>query len=346
MGTVVPDFGGGDVPASVESNQPNIDAIVAKWSANTETPLFKSEAPAAEPAPVPAGGGTSPVEHSAAGIVEKPEVPGAAAPAPAVEVPITSKQLSLLAEKEAQLLLRERQLAERERQLQSSQESRDEILGRLKRETAQVLREAGLSDLGAVAGELWAAELGDDAPPEFRQKVQERSAAAKNKELEQRLVDLEKRAAEAANQAAFQTRVELMDRDMKQTLADVPSEMKFLKRLATVSPEEAYRTVATIAAHEIQQTGRWPNARDVAKFVDEQLRLDWERLRPEDYAATSPQAEIKSEGNRQLTPAISSADAADTVDRAPPKLTGEEPAEYYIKRGEQAVKRLGGLFKP
>lgn len=318
-----------DSDSAVDSHAPSasdVDAIVAKWQGNADNPLFK-EGPATEPA----------VESAPA-----PEAPAPAEAAPESAPPLTSKQLSLLAEKEAELLVRRRELDAKERAFQEQHSSLEALRARLREQPAAVLRELGMSDLGALAGQLWAEELGDAAPPEFRQKVNERVQASKQKEVEQRIAELEKKAQQAASEAAFQAKVQYLDREINEFRREVPQDLKFLKRLATASPDEAYQQMTYVAAHAVNN-GQWPSAREIARALDDQLRAEWERLRPDDLPApTQPPA--TPEGQRKLTPTISSADTAETPDRtsAEGKLM---PDDYYIQRGARIAQQLGLIKK-
>lgn len=308
----------------------DVNAVLAKWSANDGAALFtkdSAEPPEtpAEPAPPAPVVDSTPAPETAETPAQPPSAPQ-----------LTDQQLQALSKKEEALLAAQQELKQAKEQLQALQQFQMQ----LKRDPVAALKAQDGIDPGLIGVQLLAEDMGDAAPEEFKTEIRKRAEQARLDKLEADQKSIQEQVAAAAKQAAFQTQVTLLDRDLVGTIHSVPENMPFLKRLAAKNPEDAYRGMAHIAAEAVKQ-GRWPSAQEIAKALDAGLKADYESLAPETIASNeTPPVEQET----RQTPTISDAEAAERP-RHPVDPDKVHDADYYQKRALAVVKQMGGLIK-
>jgi hypothetical protein len=208
-------------------------------------------------------------------------------PATAGTDPADKRVQSLMA-KEAALLQREQALRATEADI--AKRAREEALAELRREfqlnpVDSVRRLApDNTKLRDVAGDLWYEETGDGAPPEYKAKKAERTAAALAAENARLKAESEARAKREA-EATAQQEAEQLERayvaGLQEYLPAVPDSLARAKYLASTKPEvatgmmlDAARSIASQAAAENWSPDRFAQATTpaaVAAAVDAYL---------------------------------------------------------------------------
>ena len=257
-------------------------ARVAAAMAAVETPMEGEviDAPVVEEPPEPAEApedGEAPVADEAE---EKPAegAPEAAAdpPEPELEAPLLAK----IAKRErrqrdehkarmAEIKEQEEALAERTKSLEAFEVAK----ARVQSDPVAFFESLGIKEgFANIASQLWHRELGDDAPAEFKQQQQYRTAEARILELERRHEKALEDQKAQMEQIQTQQRVREFDARNESYLKNLGDSMPHLAAEAAGDMHGAKEAMANVALMMFEQdSSHTPEPAEIATYIEEQL---------------------------------------------------------------------------
>lgn len=299
-----------------------LDAIAAKYApAETEETEVTAEAePAIAAEPAAAVAAVEPVKT----------------PDPDEDVVLRAKQLEILTRREKEMREREVRLKEQEEKVLQYQK----MAAIASKDPVAALKSLGITDLHFAAQQLLAEALGDDAPPDLLSKAKESRVERELRELREKLEQRELEAKKAPEEAIFQARVDAADREIQAFVKSPPAELKFLSKAYANDPEDTYNALCQIAAPLIQQ-GKWPSAIELGRMLDDQLKRNWEALRPEEIVAAQSTKTAPESSPKPMT-TLSEADKNQRPDKNHEKLMSRDE---YRKRALLKLKEFQDASK-
>lgn len=221
---------------------------------------------AGESAPAPAGAPAAPPATPA------PEgAPPAAAPEAAPASPPADIAALIAAEFEKRFPPQPSAAPAAEPERPPAGPSFDELQRLARRDPVRLLEMLGVQDRKGFANRALLAELGEKAPPEWRQSVEKHELQNRLAELEARL-EAATRAAEEKVTAAETRRIE---QDLQREVAGwVKADLGAHGHLAMVAEKNPARAQALLWEHTVRfvnEQRRWPVMADIAAAVDKDL---------------------------------------------------------------------------
>lgn len=240
------------------------------------------------------------------------------------EPDLSSKQRAYLTNKEAELLRRDQGVTQREAAVQ-----------RLLDDPVEGLKDLGLNP-DDVAALILYKSLGEDAPPELKQRFERQSVDARLRALEEGRGPKQPTREEPAESGAFTpAEVQALDREIAAFSQNLPPSMPFLSASAEEDLRATYHAICQVAEASLMQ-GKWLSAVEAAKQLEGQLRSDWERfskLQPTKKAESTKGTRKRKKTKKVPTEAASK--------RKPKRRPLEDEADPYSDRFEErAVKVL------
>jgi hypothetical protein len=306
-----------DAPVADTSaaDEVSYESIVKKWDATL------SEADDADAVAAilkePESEDESPVEAEAAA-VETPAEPAQAAPAPVIE------DLLAKARQEAEARAQQKQSRNFEQEIAQAKAEAEALKSRLARNPLEVIKEIGLNPID-LANYAYAEALGEDAPQEFRDKLNQ---TALERKVEDKLRELERREQEwqqAQQQRETQALIAQLDNELVASVHNVPESFSLMKQAAAQDQTYAYEALVEATNQYFQASGgRLPTAQQAMQIAEAGL----ERL------ARLFKAQQKSDAPTQAT------EGRETRKQSPTKtLSDTDTAEKPSRRAAQPEAR-------
>ena len=150
---------------------------------------------------------------------------------------------------------------------QQVQQARDTLLAELKTNPQKFINDYGIDNAGDLAAHFYAADLGDDAPPELKQLTQKSDFERYQANVEARFAEMKLEQERAARQAEIDaTAVQYSG-----FISAVPEALPYFAAEAKHSQEEAFNAMAEVADHMYSQNGTYPSAAEVAQLIETQI---------------------------------------------------------------------------
>lgn len=243
----------------------------------------------------------------------------------------------LLAEKARQERELRQKLSEKEQALeQQVKAARDQLVQELVNNPQKFIRDYGIDNAGDLAAHFYAADLGDDAPPELRELTAQSELEKYKASVEARFAELELQRERAAIEARNQATIE----QYNGYLANVPESLPYFAAEAAHDSGEALRTMAEVADYMYEQNGKYPSAAEVAQLIEKQISDTAARYqaiqKPNVEQTTSTVEAVKQEKPKSISQTLSTENEGGSH-RTP---TGED--ELF----EDAMKWLEENYKP
>lgn len=239
------------------------------------------------------------------------------------ETPAVSQQSQkpLLSEQLASLAKRERQLREREQALKNAEEAAkqqaSEQLVRLAvDDPAEFYRQLGVTNPADIALSLYSSELGEDAPPEIRERAR---MTRQQREAERQMQEMQ--------QFVLQQKLQAYSAQLDGFLQSGPADNPYLNKEYSRDAAGTVEAMMMVADEIATSTGRIPTARQVAaeleRRIEEYVSPLVQSVRPAPEPEQKPKkvssASVKSAAKQKQTPEPESDD--DYIARAKRLLT-------------------------
>ena len=206
---------------------------------------------------------------------------------------------------------------------------------------AGALKTLGIENPGEYANRLWYAELGDDAPEEFKNKVHQQRTEQRLRELEQLNKETEEKANNARQQAVIDVKVQNMADDIKGLVSDIPADaFPYLRREADANSSEVLKAFGELGETMIAQ-GQYPTATQMAQLLEQGIA---EQISVHSPQQASPPAQDTQSAAPTRKPTTTLSDA-DTTQKPNEEPEGLLTPEEYRKRGLAALRKYGYKLK-
>lgn len=246
------------------------------------------------------------------------------------------------AREEAEARTRFKQERSFEEEVAKARAEAEALRSRLKQSPLEVIKELGLNPID-LANHAYAEALGDEAPPEFKQKLNqtsvERRVEEKLRELEQR----EQKWQQAQQQREVQAMIAQLDQELVATVHNAPDNHRLFKQAATRDQNYAYEALVEATNQYYQASGgKLPTAQQALQIAEAGLeRLN--RLFAQEQQKSSDAETLATEGkeDRKKSGSKSLSDS-DTAER-PSRRSSQEPdprdTNAWIRAGLRALDR-------
>jgi hypothetical protein len=245
------------------------------------------------------------------------------------------------AREEAEARTRFKQERSFEQEIATARAEAEALKSRFKQSPLEVIKELGLNPID-LANHAYAEALGDEAPAEFKQKLNqtsmERRVEEKLRELDQR----EQKWQQAQQQREAQAMIAQLDQELVATVHNAPDNHRLFKQAANRDQNYAYEALVEATNQYYQASGgKLPTAQvalQIAEaglerlnrlFAQEQKNSDAETL------ATESKEDRKKSGSKSLSD-------SDTAER-PSRRSAQEPdardTNAWIRHGLRAIER-------
>lgn len=337
--------GAGNEPAESEPGQDlagfDIAAIIAKHEGALYGGAPVADAP--PPASAPAAAATPPPPPAASPPAETPPAPAAEEPPP-----LKARQLAWLSKQEQQVRA---QAAE----VKTMKERMEPALAALERgDPAAFFKAVGYDEDKAnmFVNQAWKNQLGEDAPAELTQKVNESAFNARMERLEklvEKALDPNRPQTPPATTGGFDAaRAAALESELHAIVKTAPTDLQYFAIDAQEDPASALQALVDVTAavmHQRGPNGPWPTALEVARMLNEQVATDVAKYSR--APATQPPASNITPPTTRVTSASPTTLSDADTSRRPTRNSPDEPADdaEYLRRGEDAAARLGGLFR-
>ena len=270
-----------------------------------------------------------------------------AAPAAVTEQPkpadIISDVDALLAKarEEAEARTRYKQERNFDQEIAQAKAEAESLKSRVKQSPLEVLKELGLNPV-EIANLAYAEALGDEAPAEFKQKLNqtavERRVEDKLRELEQR----EQKWQQAQQQREAQAMIAQLDQELVATVHNAPDNHRLFKQVANRDQNYAYEALVEATNQYYQASGgKLPTAQVALQIAEAGL----ERLnRPfaqeqKDSDAETLATEGKEDRKQSRSKSLSDADTAERPSRRSSQEPDARDTNAWIRAGLRAIER-------
>jgi hypothetical protein len=328
------------VPNTAPANDPYkaddsaFGEIAAVWDAKFQEAHAADEADATAAlmaeAPIPAA--EAPVETK-----EAPEPPKEAPPADVVS---DVDALLAKAREEAEARSRYKQERSFDQEIATARAEAEAFKSRLRQSPLEVIKELGLNPVD-FANQAYAEALGDDAPPEFKSKLNqtaiERKVEAKLQELEKR----EQQWQQAQQQREVQAMISQLDNELVASVQNAPDNYSLFKQAAGRDQNYAYEALVEATNQYYQASGgKLPTAQMALQIAEAGLeRLN--RLfsgQPKNSDAQTQATEGKEDRKKSSSKSLSDTDTAEK-----PSRKAQEPdardTDAWIRAGLRKIKQ-------
>jgi hypothetical protein len=308
------------------------EEVAAIWDAKFQEAKTADEADAAQaeqaetqeaPAPAAAEGG---------------EVVPEAAPAAQDSV----EDLLARARQEAETRTRVKQERNFEQEIANARAEAEGLKARLKQsptEALKVIKELGLNPLD-YANYAYAEALGDDAPKEFKDKLNQTALERKVEEQLQQIRREREEWQQAQQTSASQALVTQLDNELVGLVHNVPDTAPFLKKAAVQDKHFAYEALveATKQLHEALG-GQLPTSQQALQVAEAGM----ERLRRFFQDENSSDAKTLATGGEMDRKPSNSKTLSDTDTAEKPSRRTQDPdprdTDAWIRRGIRTIKK-------
>ena len=152
-----------------------------------------------------------------------------------------------------------------EQQVKAAQKA---LVDELKANPQKFISDYGIENAGDLAAHFYAADLGDDAPPELKELLSGNEIDKKFAAMEARLAEAELQREHAAIEARNQATID----QYNGFLSSVPAEtLPYFAAEASHDQAETLAAMAEVADHMYQQNGKFPSAVEVAQLIEKQI---------------------------------------------------------------------------
>ncbi len=303
---------------------------------------FQTQEAAPTPAP-PVAKEPQTFEQAAAKILAKEEAPAPAeappAPAPAKE---SAAELLAKAREEAKRFEEARKYQQYEQEAKRYKEEKEQLLGRLAKKDPAVLRELGIDPI-EYANSAYAEALGDQAPEDFKKKLDQTDVRSEIAALRQEIERRDREREEQAQLAQQQAYVQQYDQQLIAAVQNPPQQgYETFTRAAKKSPQVAYQAlVDATTAYFKESGGRFPSQEVAMQIAEAALGEIRAALLDEDTTiAKTPAKESKESELRkpQLTRTLSDTDTAERTSRRE-EIHDPMDFDYWAKQGVNEILR-------
>ena len=262
---------------------------------------------------------------------------------PALAQPdVVSDVDSLLAKAREEAEQRSRFKQERsfEQEIAQARAEAEALKTRFKQSPLEALKELGLNPID-IANHAYAEALGDDAPPEFKSKLNQTAAERK---IEEKLRELEKRDQEwrqAQQQREVQAMISQLDNELVASVQNAPDNYSLFKQAASNDQNYAYEALVEATNQYYQASGgKLPTAQQALQIAEAGL----ERLNRlfSGKQKTSDAPTQATEGKDRKKSAGKSLSDTDTAERPSRRSSGEPDARdtnAWIRAGLRSIER-------
>lgn len=291
------------VADTAAADDQSYEAVVKKW----DTQLAEADDADAIAAILkePESDDESPVEDEAPAAE-----PAQAAPSPAVE------DLLAKARQEAEARSQQKQTRNFEQEIAQARAEAEALRGRLAKNPLAVIKELGLNPID-LANHAYAEALGEDAPQEFRDKLNqtalERKVEDKLRELDQR----EQQWQQAQQQRETQALISQLDNELVASVQNVPESFALMKQTAAQDQSYAYEALVEATNQYFQASnGRLPTAQQAMQIAEAGLEKLARLFRSQQTSDADTQATEGRETRKQSpTKTLSDTDTAEKPSR-------------------------------
>jgi hypothetical protein len=282
-------------------------------------------------------------------VVEEAPVEEAEEPAPAPEAvvqaqpDVVSDVDALLARAREEAAARSRYKQERsfEQEIAQAKAEAEALKSRIKQSPLEVIKELGLNPVD-LANMAYAEALGDDAPPEFKSKLNqtsiERKVEEKLRELEQR----EQQWQQAQQQREVQAMISQLDNELVASVVNAPDTTPLFKQAASRDQNYAYEALVEATNQYYQASGgKLPTAQEALQIAEAGLeRLN--RLfasQQNNSDAQTLATEGKTDRKKSQTKSLSDTDTAERPSRRSSNEPDARDTNAWIRAGLRAIER-------
>lgn len=271
---------------------------------------------------------------------EAPEPAVEAAPPAESPTRVAADELLQRARQEAEERGRYRQERNFEQEIEAARREAESFKSRVRQSPLEVIKELGLNPID-LANMAYADALGDDAPEEFKSKLNQTSV---ERRVEDKLRELERREQEwqqAQQQREAQGMIAQLDNELVSTVLNAPDSYTLFKQAAINDQNYAYEALVEATNQYYQASGgKLPTAQQALQIAEAGL----ERLNRIFSSKQNSDAETQAtEGDKgRKPPKTKSLSDTDTAEK-PTRRSEQEPdardTNAWIRAGLRAMEK-------
>jgi hypothetical protein len=250
---------------------------------------------------------------------------------------------ALLARAREEAEARTRYKSERnfEQEITAARAEAEALKSRMRQSPLEVIKELGLNPID-LANFAYAEALGDEAPAEFKQKLNqtsvERRVEEKLRELEQR----EQKWQQAQQQREAQAMISQLDQELVASVHNAPDNYRLFKQAAGRDQSYAYEALVEATNQYYQASGgKLPTAQVALQIAEAGLeRLN--RLFAQDKKSSDAETlatEGKEDRKQSRSKSLSDSDTAERPSRRSSQEPDARDTNAWIRAGLRAIER-------